>query len=74
MFSIKGSLEILDNYNSDNALKNIKKGIVNVGDLFKEIEQVRSLDKMKISTALYFEASSKSISNGLTSLVNAWKK
>ena len=74
LFSIKGSLEIWDNYNSDNALKNIKKGIVNVGDLFKEIEQVRSLDKMKISTALYFEASSKSISNGLTSLVNAWKK
>ena len=74
LFSIKGSLEIWDNYNSDNALKNIKKGIVNVGDLFKEIEEVRSLDKMKISTALYFEASSKSISNGLTSLVNAWKK
>ena len=77
LFTIKGSLEPWDSYNSSGSLTNIKQAITGIGDMFREIETVRNLDKGGIfsqSVSSYFEDSSKKISNGIKELANSWEQ
>lgn len=76
MFSIKGSLEVWDNFNASSALSNISNALVGIDNLFSDIVNIRSKEPggLKLSNALYFETATASIKTGIYNLAASWKK
>jgi hypothetical protein len=76
MFSIKGSLEPWDNYNSGPAITNIDDAVSGINRLFANIVNIRNreLPNSNESNAAYFESSTRKISKGIKNLADAWKK
>ena len=74
MFSVKGSLEPWDEYDAGPAISNIRDAVSGIGNLFKNIVDIRNLEPrgLKLSNALYFETSAKQIGRGITSLAKSW--
>lgn len=76
IFSVRGSLEPWDNYNSSPALSNINDAIGGINKLFTQIVTVRNNDAygLKQSNSKYFEVATTNISKGINNLVNSWRK